>query len=237
MKTKLILLAFILLESNQLNAQTTPRGNPVTSCQTPEIWSYQDKLDWGTAYARDYPNAKEQGTATTTSTYNCHSYAWNMSEGGPTCWIGCNSTTNEDIYWNDQSYIETTEAYASKISYYADDHSARQTATQGMYISKWGNKVLMLHANNDGPAEYQMSYRKYYKLNPGINGSTEALCSNQERTFTSNTTITGSSYSWTKDDTRLDYVSGSGTTSYRIKQKILQVMPGYNFKLQLPAVR
>lgn len=54
MKTKLILLAFILLESSQLNAQTTPRGNPVTSCQTPEIWSYQDKLDWGTAYAIAY---------------------------------------------------------------------------------------------------------------------------------------------------------------------------------------
>lgn len=98
MKTKLILLAFVLLEINQLVAQTTPRGNPVTSCQRPEIFSYQDKLDWGTAYAIAYPNATEQGTATTTSTYNCHSYAWNMSEGGPTCWI---NTPGDDTYWTD----------------------------------------------------------------------------------------------------------------------------------------
>jgi len=227
MKTKLLILSLgvFLLESNQLIAQPptvsvyTPKGSSVTAYQTPEVWSYQDKLDWGAYYAAVYPNATEQGTATTTSTYNCHSYAWNMSEGGPTCWIGYYYTSDEDIYWTDYSYIETTEPNASKISYYADDHSARQTSTQGSYISKWGDKVLMLHSRDYGPAAYQMGYRKYYRLYPGINGTETALCQNQERTFTSNTSISGSTYSWTRDNNLLDYVSGSGTTSYRVKAK------------------
>ncbi|MCX6328356.1 MAG: hypothetical protein NTZ85_02420, partial [Bacteroidia bacterium] len=195
MKTKLLIsfLGFIILGLNQLAAQppmitlTTPRGTNFTAYQTPEIFSYQDKIDWGNVFRIAYPNATEQGTATTTNTYNCHSYAWNMTEGGPICWIGYNSQTEEDIYWTDQSYIETTEPYASKISYYADDHSAIQTSTQGMYISKWGNKVLMLHARDYGPASYQMSYRKYYRLHPNIIGSATALCETQERTFSSNT--------------------------------------------------
>jgi hypothetical protein len=216
MKTNLILLAFVLLEINQLVAQTTPRGNPVTSHQAPEIWSYTDKLNLDTAYSIAYPNAILQGTASSTSTYNCHSYAWNMSEGGPTCWI---NTPADDTYWTDQSYVETTEAYASKISYYDDDHSARQTATQGMYISKWGNKVLMLHARDYGPSDYHMTYRKYYKLNPGISGTVTPLCVNVERTFTSNTSISGSTYSWTRSTSLLDEVSGAGTTSYRVKAK------------------
>lgn len=224
MKTKLIIssLVFVLFEINQISAQTpitltTPRGSTFTAYQRPEIWSYQDKLDWTAYYAASYPAATEQNAPSTTSTYNCHSYAWNISEGGPTCWIGYYSQTEEDIYWTDQSYIETTEAYASKISYYADDHSARQTSTQGTYISKWGDKVLMLHARDYGPSIYQMSYRRYFKLNPGITGSTALLCSGTERTFTSNTSIPTSNYNWVKENSTLTYVSGAGTTSYRVR--------------------
>jgi hypothetical protein len=229
MKTKLILsvLFIVLFEFDQLPAQspisiTTPRGSEFTAYETPEIWSYQDKLNWGAAYAAAYPYATEQGTATTTSTYNCHSYAWNLSEGGPQAWIGLagydpDPNVVEDVYWTDYSYIETTEAYASKISYYADNHSAIQTSTQGEYISKWGDKVLMSHARDYGPASYQLGYRKYYRLQAGILGSTETLCDDQQRTFTSYTTIPGSTYSWTRDDYRLDYVSGAGTDSYRVE--------------------
>lgn len=224
MKTKLIIssLAFIILGINQLTGQptitlTTPRGTNLTAYLTPEIYNYTDKLYWGNVYRTAYPNATEQGYATTTSTYNCHSYAWNMSEGGPTCWIGPYSQTDEDIYWTDQSYIETTEPNASKISYYADNHSARQTSTQGMYISKWGNKVLMLHARDYGPAEYQMGSRKYYRLNLGIYGATTTMCANNQRTFTSNSVISGSTYSWSRSTDLLNYVSGAGTTSYTVQ--------------------
>ncbi|MBA7533301.1 hypothetical protein ES705_25536 [subsurface metagenome] len=174
----------------------------------------------------NYPQATELYPPSATTTYNCHSYAWNKIEGGTTCWIGLegydqNYEDVENVYWTDQSYIETTEANASKISYYTGNHSAIQTSTQGIYISKWGNKVLMQHARDYGPAEYEMANRKYYKLNPGIDGSSSELCVNQERTFTSNTSITGSTYSWTRNTVLLDYVSGAGTTSYRVKAKSL----------------
>jgi len=48
-----------------------------------------------------------------TGTYNCHSYAWNMVEGGPLCWI--NDICQVRKYWLDGSYEETTKAYAEKI--------------------------------------------------------------------------------------------------------------------------
>jgi hypothetical protein len=113
--------------------------------------SYQDKLDWSTWVALYYPQATEINAPSATTTYNCHSYAWNKSEGGPTCAVAYYAdATNESIYWTDYSYIETTEPYTSKISYTSDDHSAIQTSTQGAYISKWGDLPLMRHARDYG---------------------------------------------------------------------------------------
>jgi len=226
MKTKKLISIYLwlfLLGICQIKGQpptislATPKQTSFYGYLTPEIYDYQDKLDWGAAYAAAYPDCDEQGTATTTSTYNCHSYAWNKIEGGPTCWIGYSSSLDEDVYWTDGSYVETSEPYASKISYYADNHSAIQTSTQGWYISKWGDKVLMLHARDDGPASYQMGYRKYYRLNPGINGSTSTICDNDQRVFSSNMSIPGSTYTWTRETGLLDYISGSGTTSYTVE--------------------
>ena len=225
MRTKMnvTLLIFVLISVTQVLAQSpitisTPKSSNVYAHTRPEILDDQDKIDLSAEMVRDYPNATEQNAPSATTTYNCHSFAWNMSEGGPTCTVAYYAgDTNESIYWTDNSYIETTEPYASKISYNADDHSAIQTTTQGMYISKWGDYPKMLHARDDGPAEYQMTSRKYYKLNPGINGTETALCENVERSFTSNTSISGSTYTWTRSTSLLDYVSGSGTTSYRVK--------------------
>lgn len=223
MKTKIILVLIViaLFESMQISAQskstiTTPRGSSVTNSNPSEIWDDDDKDSISLVWANLYPNATEYGTRTATPTYNCHSYAWNMSEGGATCWIANAYNTAEDIYWTDNSYIQTTEEYASKISYYNDDHSAVQTSTQGIYISKWGQVVLMQHARDYGPAIYNMSYRKYYRLNLGITGSESLLCSGSQRTFTSNSSISGSTYNWIKDS-NLSYVSGANTTAYRVQ--------------------
>lgn len=222
MKNKSIITIVICIFINlaQISAQldsiqiSTPKGLTFWAYEPPEIYDEEDKSDWSAYYAYYYPGATEINPPSTTSTYNCHGYAWHKSEGGSPVWIGWYSTSEEDRYWTDQSYVETNEASASKISYYNDDHSAIQTSTQGIYRSKWGNKVLMEHARDYGPEEYEMDYRKYYKLNPDINGSTSILCESQQRTFTSNTSISGSDYSWHKSDSYLTYVSGAGTTSY-----------------------
>ena len=74
-------------------------------------------------------------TAPATNEYNCHSFTWNMSEGGITCWI--NEFTeavygsffdnpgatlplfpdNIKKYWDDGSYISVPENQATKIWY------------------------------------------------------------------------------------------------------------------------
>ncbi len=226
MKTKysISLLIFALFELSQILAQSpvtiyTPKGSSVYTHSRPEEMDQEDKenaSEWVETY---YPQATEINPHSATTTYNCHGYAWHVSEGGSIVPISYfYGDTYESIYWTDYSYIETTEANASKISYTSDNHSAIQTSTQGIYISKWGDFPLMQHARNYGP--YVMSSRKYYRLNPGINGAVDPpLCVGQERTFTSNTSISGSTYSWTRDNNLLDYVSGSGTTSYRVKAK------------------
>ena len=37
--------------------------------------------------------------------YNCHAYAWHLTEGGNNVWIGLN-TNPTSIYWTDGSYVE-----------------------------------------------------------------------------------------------------------------------------------
>lgn len=98
--------------------------------------------------------------------YNCHSYAWNLSDGGTVvCWINANTqdgSSNVSNYWTDGYYSETAEAKAQKIHYYLSDHSAVvSTAVSGMYESKWGKGPLMRHAPNYGPY-LNMDSRKYY---------------------------------------------------------------------------
>jgi hypothetical protein len=100
--------------------------------------------------------------------YNCHSYAWNVSEGGANLWISQmlndNTTSNLAYYWTDGSYIETDTLQAEKIFYDQSDHSAiKDPNNPGKYISKWGNYYLMRHTPTDLP--YNATVRHYYKRN------------------------------------------------------------------------
>lgn len=126
-----------------------------------------------------FPNATYIETAT--NSYNCHSRAWNMADGGDTCWINhsklndATSNSNIKAYWSDPlGYIETTnEAEATKIHYYQSDHSAVKSSVSGYYESKWGSGPLMRHAPGYGPYT-NMDKRHYYKF--GVNyTNTEVL--------------------------------------------------------------
>lgn len=106
---------------------------------------------------KTYPNATFLSNSS--ATYNCHSYAWNVSDGGKKYWINESSISK---YWTDDYYSETTEDNAVKINYYDSDHSAVVSSVKDMYESKWGSCPLMRHAPNYGPYE-NMEKRKYYK--------------------------------------------------------------------------
>lgn len=122
-----------------------------------------------------FPNATYINTAT--RSYNCHSYAWNITDGGATCWINhsklndATSNSNIKAYWSDfLGYTETTnEAEATKIHYYQSDHSAVKSSVPGYYESKWGSGPLMRHAPGYGPYT-NMDKRHYYKF--GVNYTT-----------------------------------------------------------------
>ncbi|MBI9069177.1 MAG: T9SS type A sorting domain-containing protein [Salinivirgaceae bacterium] len=135
----------------------TPKGSPVT---VELLWNLdlsQTIKDYLKAYYLQYYNNRISFISEATKEYNCHSYAWNISEYGPYCWIN-----NENIYWDDGSYSQVSETTIGlKVSWSSVDHSAITTNTEGALISKWGQAPLFRHSINDSP--YGSSGLKYYK--------------------------------------------------------------------------
>ena len=209
MKTKyLILISILLFETNQIYSQTyvkTPRGTNV-AVTTPQD-TITIKTYWSNYFKLYYPDATELNAPSSNSSYNCHGYAWNMSEGGITCWMDSPSQ-----YWSvsDQSYEPVWYPdQPSKIYYFDGDHSGI-VASDNSIISKWGALPLMNHNREYGPAEYVMEagHYQYYRLKqPSIEGSQTPLCEGQERIFNSNVKIDGSTYTWTMPTYLLGEVS------------------------------
>lgn len=88
MKTKILYSAlffsFVFLYCNAQTAITiyTPQGSPVQAYyQIPEM-SQQDKEVLSDSVANNYPLATELNVPSATTSYNCHGYAWHVSEGG-----------------------------------------------------------------------------------------------------------------------------------------------------------
>lgn len=114
----------------------------------------------------NFPNATVLKKAS--QLYNCHSYAWNLSEHGDTiCWINANRTSENDnikTYWSNDYFSKVYEGHPNikKIFYYQSDHSATTSNVEGMYISKWGRGPLVRHAPGYGPYD-NMDKRYYYK--------------------------------------------------------------------------
>lgn len=109
-----------------------------------------------------------------TYSYNCHSYAWHMTEGNSNdhVWLGYYST-DEDVYWDDGSYYEVPESLATKVRY-TNEHSAVRLSNN-LYVSKWGPWPLVAHTPNNVPSGYGVPY-KYYKRTPPITGPS-IICS------------------------------------------------------------
>lgn len=156
------------LQSAKASVQTiyTICGKPVEALILPEM-SYSQMVEVNHNCQVTYPNATMVGDAS--ATYNCHSYAWNMKDGGPKCWINCvkidNITSNLSIYWDRDAYIESVETVAAKVHYYNSDHSAIVITPSVLYESKWGQCPLMQHAPKYGPYE-NMNRRNYYVQRP-----------------------------------------------------------------------
>ena len=96
----------------------TKCGKPLIAYIISEMTS-QEIAELNSFTIKTYPNATFLSNSS--ATYNCHSYAWNVSDGGIKYWINESSISK---YWTDDYYSETTEDNAVKINYYDSDHSA-----------------------------------------------------------------------------------------------------------------
>ena len=105
-------------------ALTTPNGTPVWAFKGMEM-----PLDCIAVFnyycVTNYPNAILLDTST--STYNCHGFAWSMADGGPLCKIS-DDDNNLAKFWDDYSYLESTEY--EKIYYSGGKESHADSTTK-----------------------------------------------------------------------------------------------------------
>ncbi len=164
----IFLQTIIMCTAQVVDTIYTRGGKPVQVLLFSEM-SEAEIAFWNSYYVQQFPDATLLDN--TSQQYNCHSYAWNLTDGGQTiCWI--NDSVYSDVgpnlpnvskYWTNDYYSQTTAIAAKKIHYYNSDHSAvLSTTVSGMYESKWGAAPLMRHAPNYGPYLH-MSDRNYYR--------------------------------------------------------------------------
>jgi hypothetical protein len=199
------LLLYVLSYSQTQSNVSTPKGSAVTAFITSEMSpterQYWDNY-WRTS-SRTYIQYFSDGYSSS-NRFNCHGYAWNMTEGGPVRWIGFYVTTDEDVYMSDGSYIKVcNEIYPGKVSWVGGDHSAVTTTTPGRWISKWNKYPLIEHNKDDTPFGTNYAYYASTK----VSGNTSSLCTGT-RTF-SVINIPGATYIWTYSTT----VTPVGTTN------------------------
>ena len=150
----------------------TPNGSYVT-----DSYYISGVPDYNTNYLSalvDYVSSTYNGAEVIdvpSQKYNCHAYAWHMTEGGDTVWIGYNYPTSENIYWQDGSYIEVAESNATKVSYHETGNHSAIRINSTWYQSKWGAYALVKHHPNDVLAIYHPELpKKYYARHPSIIG-------------------------------------------------------------------
>lgn len=160
----LFLVSSVFAQYDEGPCTYTPQGTKVKLVDRGESQTAAQKAAIKQEWTEKYPRAIYRGESTTT--YNCHAYAWSVSEGGEKYWM---NSPNDDKYWTDGSYVQTNQSdpKATKVSYASDDHSA-VVLSSGYFISKWGPLCLMSHFPSDCP--YNSSNLKYYKLNMEISG-------------------------------------------------------------------
>lgn len=176
----------------------TPLGTLVEALifERPDLYdlSQTEKDDWRNHWL-DYYENRIKFDAEATRTYNCHAFAWWMSEGGSTVWV---DAPEEEKYWEDSSYIEVSSQFSATKVFYGqgpgNDHSAITTPIEGRFISKWAYWPRFVHDANDCPWSIGMNLH-YYVLRPKITGL-DVVCPSSGTAFTLNNPPTNFSVVW-----------------------------------------
>lgn len=112
-------------------------------------------------FVSNYPNAVLRGSST--SKYNCHSFAWYNSSVNNTIWLNAQNagTLQLSKYWTQDLYENCSSSVGEKAYYANGDHSAN-ILDSGKYLSKWGAGPLMEHDYNDCP--YTTTGIQFYRI-------------------------------------------------------------------------
>lgn len=198
----------------------TPKGHTVYGTIDDEM-TETERVNMDIAYSSTYPLAMKintYGGHSSTNLFNCHGYAWHVSEIGLSHTEDYRNIGGEDIYWKDysngRSYIRVDSlhyprktspppTYPGKIYYYSRNHSTvianrDSFPSDSLYklklISKWANGPLMIHYPDYCPFSPPYDGNPnplsivVYHLNPKIFGETTTLCNSVQRTFTTDIT-------------------------------------------------
>ncbi|NQU88145.1 MAG: T9SS type A sorting domain-containing protein [Mariniphaga sp.] len=211
-------LSFILLLIS-INVITNAQGTVKTPMnQTVYVLSDYDNPTWialWEADAADWIDDNNSGAVrigAATSNYNCHSYAWHVSDGGNSgdCWMNYEyGGSNLSKYWTNDSYSSTYSIGNYKKLFYGTsaNHSAITTDQTGVVKSKWGTWPLYRHGRTDCP--YENPSFTYYEV--PISGP-DYMCSSDAETF-SIVNISGADYSWTGSEVSVGGSSYSTTAT------------------------
>jgi hypothetical protein len=142
----------------------TPNGTSVNAGQLTSTDIPQDEKD----FLKDYFLNKYENCITyvseATAKYNCHAYAWYVSEGGIDVWL---NSPNQESFWTDGSYDKVDDVTdATKVFYSTTgaDHSGTiySTSSDGTFIvqSKWGCAPMFRHSPSD--CEYSSTDLVYF---------------------------------------------------------------------------
>ena len=222
------LVAESLMSLNLEKTQTTiytPNGTPITveKLVSGDLTSDQ-KLQMKNELLNRYNNRIIYVSEATWS-FNCHAYAWYLSEGKKDkVWIG---TFEVPRFWEDGSYIPaSSSSESSKVYFPLDDHSAIMTTYNGfiLYKSKWGNGPVFIHDRNDSPYTQDVisGTLRYYK---GAYAPSRPLAATFDKTgaweFSASATC-NSQYPVTMYEWRTDYPSdwsivGQNSTKSSVK--------------------
>ena len=171
----------------------TPQGSVVSDSYIYSVDLTPVQISANNEWVRNnYPNATIVEDAS--QLYNCHAYAWYLSEGNNTkVWLGLNTTTAQQIFWLDGSYEEVLQqSCATKVSYPNGNHSAVTTSIPNVFKSKWGSLPLVIHEKSYCP--YVSTGLKYYIKNKYNLTGPSIICNNASYSIDA---FNGVNVSWT----------------------------------------
>lgn len=134
-------MTIVFGQTYSVSSVYTRNGTTVESLiLTSGEWTTSQKSSIKSQTLNDYPTVTFLDDAT--RTYNCHAYAWHLTEGNSNAvWINeydAGFMPNVYRYWNDDSFIEVCNmSEADKVHYYNGDHSAIiSQSVSGQFESK-----------------------------------------------------------------------------------------------------